>query len=217
MTKKHPTLPCTPENVAGFCADLGFKLDANVAVWLSSYLILLTKWNRVMNLVGPSNWETIITTLIVDSFHLANFIRSLPLPSTPECRDLGAGAGLPGLPLRMLWQQGRYTLVEAREKRALFLRSCLASIHLPGVFVYQGRAEAFMADAPKADLTISRAFLPWEQVLECITPFSDSGSLCLFLTLSPLPSILPQGWTPILETGYTVNKDIRYFWALKKS
>lgn len=212
--------PCAPERVRELCASLGFPLDeegGTAAGALSAYLALLVKWNRVMNLVGPSTWEDILATLIIDSLHLADFIRRLPLPEAPECRDLGAGAGLPGLPLRMLWQQGNYTLVEAREKRALFLRSCLAAVPLPGTTIYQGRAEAFMAGAPHADLTVSRAFLPWERVLELVSPFTDSGGFCLFLTLAPLPPTLPHSWQAALEHRYAVRNDTRYFWALQKS
>lgn len=183
---------------------------------LAVYLALLSKWNKAMNLVGPSRWEDMLATLVIDSLHLANFVRSLPLPEAPLCRDLGAGAGLPGLPLRILWRQGSYTLVEAREKRALFLRSCLAALPLPGVQVYHGRAEGFMAASPQADLTVSRAFLPWERVLEMIAPFSGSMSFCLFLTLAPLPERLPAGWGAAAEQRYTVGKDSRYFWALQK-
>ena len=208
--------PCAPEYIREMCEGLGFVLSDGALVALSSYLALLVKWNRVMNLVGPSDWEDILSSLVIDSLYLAEFIQTLPLPEHPECRDLGAGAGLPGLPLRMIWQKGNYTLVEAREKRALFLRSCLAAAPLPGVSVYHGRAEAFMASAPHAHLTVSRAFLPWERVLALVSPYTDNGSFCLFLTLSPLPSSLPEEWRPFAEKRYTAHNNDRYFWALQK-
>ena len=210
-----------PEDINKTCAALGFALSDAALVAIASYLTLLVKWNRMMNLVGPSDWEDILSSLVIDSLYLADFIQALPLPEHPECRDLGAGAGLPGLPLRMIWQKGAYTLVEAREKRTLFLRSCLAAAPLPGVFVYHGRAEAFMASAVHAHLTVSRAFLPWERVLELVSPYTDEGGFCLFLTLSPLPSSLPpclqKEWRLFGEKRYTVCKSERYFWALQKT
>jgi 16S rRNA (guanine527-N7)-methyltransferase len=199
------------------CESLGFILSDAALLALSSYLALLVKWNRVMNLVGPSDWQDILSSLVIDSLYLAEFVQTLPLPEHPECRDLGAGAGLPGLPLRMIWQKGAYTLVEAREKRALFLRSCLAAAPLPGVSTYHGRAEAFMASAPHAHLTVSRAFLPWERVLALVSPYTGSGGFCLFLTLSPLPPSLPNDWRPFAEKRYTVHNSDRYFWALQKA
>ena len=206
----------TPEDVSALCRDLGFSLSGAASESLAVYLGLLGKWNRVMNLVGPRDWRDILSGLIVDSFHLAGFIRALPLPPAPECRDLGAGAGLPGIPLRMLWQEGSYTLVEAREKRALFLRTVLASCPLPGVSVFQGRAEAFMAVRGPAHLTVSRAFLPWEKVLALVEEYTKPGGYCLFLTLTPLPAALPQGWEAAAEQAYTVGNDQRWLWALRK-
>ena len=196
---------------------MGFALSDAALEALASYLALLVKWNRVMNLVGSADSEDILSSLVIDSLYLAGFIRTLPLPEQPECRDLGAGAGLPGLPLRMTWQKGSYTLVEAREKRALFLRSYLAATPLPGVSVYHGRAEAFMASARPAHLTVSRAFLPWERVLTLVSPYTDAGNFCLFLTLSPLPASMPGQWQAFAEKRYTVQGSDRYFWALQKT
>lgn len=210
------TPPPSPDAVEAACAALGIPLPPGAAPLLADYLALLTKWNRVMNLVGPGDWRHILDTLIIDSLLLAGFVRTLPLPEAPQCRDLGAGAGLPGIPLRMLWSEGAYTLVEAREKRALFLRAVLAACPLPGVSVFQGRAELFMANHPPAHLTISRAFMPWERVLSLISPHTDSGGVCVFLTLAPLTGELPADWKPLAEQAYPVGRDTRHFWAIRK-
>lgn len=208
--------PCTPEALQKAAETLGFSLSQAQLLSLATYLGLLEKWNRVMNLVGRANWQDIFNTLIVDSLHLADLLRTLPIAPAPLCRDLGAGAGLPGIPLRMLWQEGSYALVEAREKRALFLRTVLASCDLPGVSVFQGRAEAYMAANPHAQLTVSRAFMPWKQVLQLIGPYTEKGGLSVFLTRIPLPKELPEDWQALGDTSYQVQEDTRYLWALQK-
>ena len=122
-----------------------------------------------MNLVGTRTAEDTFFTLVVDSLHLGRFLREdVEYGAVPCCWDLGSGAGLPGLPLRMIWQEGDYWMVEAREKRALFLSTVLAKYPLPGTHVFRGRAEAFMAGPPArtADLIVSRAFMPWPGVLD---------------------------------------------------
>lgn len=207
----------TPEQVAEICLKLGFALSPEQSACLSGYLDLLAKWNRVMNLVGRSKWQDILSHLVVDSLYLDAFLRTLDIADTPECWDLGAGAGLPGIPLRMLWQKGSYCLVEAREKRALFLRTALASRPLPGVTVFHGRAEAFMPARPPADLIVSRAFMPWETMLDFVKNHVRAGSFCLFLTLTPLPAALPEGWTAEAEKRYTAGgRDSRFFWAIRR-
>ena len=217
MARAPSGTPCTPEALGDAVKALGFTPGDGECRELALYLGMLEKWNRVMNLVGRASWRGILDTLIVDSLHLAGFIRGLPLPAAPLCRDLGAGAGLPGIPLRILWREGSYALIEAREKRALFLKTVLASCPLPGVSVFQGRAEAFMAANPPAHLTVSRAFMPWEEVLALIAPHTEPGGLCVFLTLAPLPQNLPEGWRALSEHAYAVGNDTRYFWALAKN
>lgn len=217
MATPSPADDCTPERVRALCEASGFSLDAGALSALTGYLALLSKWNRVMNLVGPTAWENILATLVVDSFHLAPFLAALNPPDRPRCWDLGSGAGLPGLPLRMLWKNGEYTLVEAREKRALFLRTILASCPLDGVSVFQGRVERFMPTQQPAHLIVSRAFMPWDKLLALVKPYMAAAGCCVFLALAPLPLSLPEGWTAAAEKLYTVAGDTRYFWALRKT
>lgn len=216
MRKTRPPIPCTPENVGVLCRELGFDFSHEQHALLTAYLALLVKWNRVMNLVGRPDWPEILVELAADSFYLADFLRSLDIPPDPECWDLGAGAGLPGIPLRMLWREGSYTLVESREKRAIFLRTVLAACPLPGVSVFQGRAESFMPSRPLADLVVSRAFMPWEKVLDLVQNFVAPRAHCVFLTLEPMPESPPQGWTAVADTRYTAGGDARFFWALQR-
>ncbi len=84
--------------LARLAEDAGVELPKAAVEPLAVYLELLTRWNRVMNLVGPHAWRDIFTRLVVDSLHLGPFLRRLPLPAAPLTWDLGAGAGLPGLP-----------------------------------------------------------------------------------------------------------------------
>jgi 16S rRNA (guanine527-N7)-methyltransferase len=206
-------------------ASLGAVPD-NFYQNLLQYLTMLMQWNARMNLVGATCWQEAVVNLCADSWHLADFLTTLPLPPAPQCWDLGAGAGLPGLPLRLVWQPGTYTLVEAREKRALFLQNVLARCPLPGVGVFRGRAEAFMAKSPKADLVVSRAFLPWQKVLALVTPFMAPGGFVVFLTLTPPPPTLPVGWNLAQSASYTAERQnaqkalegepaTRYFWAMQ--
>lgn len=195
----------------------GFSLPPAALQGLAAYLGLLMKWNKAMNLVGTASWEETLDTLVLDSFHLADFLTSLSLPPSPVTWDLGAGAGLPGIPLRLLWRDGSYTLVEAREKRALFMRTVLAGVALRDTCVYQGRAESFFQQADQADLILSRAFMPWRDMLAFIeAPLLPSGK-AVFLTLAPAPEELPAPWVLAASRVYTAGGKNRYFWCLTRN
>lgn len=204
------------DTLARRLGSLGFSLPENALAGLAGYLALLTKWNKAMNLVGTQSWEETLDTLVADSFHLAGFLPGLGLPAHPVCFDLGAGAGLPGIPLRLIWRDGEYTLVETREKRALFMRTVLAAMDLGRTTVFQGRAEDFFRQSGQADLIISRAFMPWRELLEFVSDALAPSGRIVFLTLTPVPEDIPAPWKPVAQTGYAAAGTKRYFWCFSK-
>lgn len=222
-----PFIAATPPQVLAACAELGLPCDAALAEHLCTYLNLLQKWNARMNLVGVDHWRGILSTLVADSWSLAEFLGELPLPESPQTLDLGAGAGLPGVPLRLLWQKGRYTMVELRAKRAMFLQQVLAFTPLPGVDVYEGRAEDAMAALPpgkEADLILSRAFMPWRELIKLVAdhlaprPEKNNRPGVLVILANEAPQgDFPSPWTLLATREYTVDGKARYFWALTQS
>ncbi len=220
------TIP-TPASVLDAARALGRPVTPDQAATLAAYLDLLIKWNRKMNLVGKSDWRTVLDTLVVDSLFLADFLAGLGLPEKPLCLDLGAGAGLPGIPLRALWNNGDYWLVEVREKRTLFMKSVLGRLGLPDTNVFHGRAEDALERLGKtghhatADLILSRAFMPWPRLLDFIRPMlrtdPDRSGVAVILANDPPPdqADLPEGWLFGDVAAYPAAGNERYFWALK--
>jgi 16S rRNA (guanine527-N7)-methyltransferase len=141
----------------------------------------------------------------MDSFHLAALIHSLKLPAAPICWDFGAGAGLPGIPLRLLWQEGEYIMVEARKKRVLFLQAVLARLALPGIRVSPCRVEDFMASAAPAHLLLSRAFMPWEKLLALAAGHLAPAGVTIFMASSPAPQLPPS-----LAAHWCLKEDCHY-------
>ncbi len=206
---------CTPAFLADCCRKSGFETTPEQASQLSAYLTLLMQWNKVMNLVGARHWRDALDDLVLDSFHLNAFLRSqvLPaLPASPVCWDLGSGAGLPGIPLRILWNEGDYWMVESRDKRTIFLSTVLARSPLAGTHVFHGRAEQFM-EGKKADLIVSRAFMPWKELLAFIKGHLNPGGQIVFLTLEELKADEGMDWTATGHASYKIGKDTRHFCA----
>lgn len=189
---------------------------------LTAYLEQLIKWNKKMNLVGKSDWITVFKTLVVDSLHLADFLADNGLDKAGLTLDLGAGAGLPGIPLRCLWQEGEYQLVEVREKRTLFMRSVVGKLQLPGTHVFHGRAEDVIDHLEKempgirADLILSRAFMPWLKLLDFVRPMLAEGGSLVVLANGPAPSEeeMPEGWQVAGESEYKAGGKRRCFWHI---
>lgn len=208
--------PPTAGMVRQLCLSWGWNLPGGTAESLARYLELLESWNRRMNLVGPQGWQEVLATLVMDSMHLAGFLNGLPLPDAPLCLDLGAGAGLPGIPLRLVWDRGRYVMVEVRQKRAVFLRHVLARLDIPGTEVFHGAVEDLPQGLAPADLVLGRAFRPWKDMLRLSRGLQRPGGFTVIMSNDPAPSgkAIPRPWRLVGEQAYRVQGLTRYFWAL---
>jgi 16S rRNA (guanine527-N7)-methyltransferase len=222
-----PDIQPDAEAVLAAARKLGRPVEPEQAELLAVYLDQLIKWNKKMNLVGPSDWRTVFDRLVVDSLFLADFVAGLNLHDHPLCLDFGAGAGLPGIPLRVLWQAGDYWLVEVREKRATFMKSALGRLRLPATSVFLGKAEDALGRLSRsghqatADLILSRAFMPWQKLLDFIHPMlrkgPDRSGIAIILANDPPPaeSAIPDGWQLGDVASYPAAGSERYFWSFK--
>jgi 16S rRNA (guanine527-N7)-methyltransferase len=126
--------------------------DLRVGRWLD-YLALLERWNRAYNLTAIRDPAEMLTRHLLDSLAMA------PYWTESEIGDMGAGAGLPGLPLAILHAERRVVLIESNGKKARFLREVQRTLKLGAVEVIEARAEAYAPPRPLAAAT-ARAVAP---------------------------------------------------------
>lgn len=128
------------------------ELDA-----FSRYLDLLLRWNRVHSLTAYRDPHEIVDKLFLDSLL---FLEFLP-PRIFRLLDLGSGAGIPGIPLKIVRPAYVLTLIEARRRRATFLTTVVRELALPNVQVLTGRAESLIKEHPNLeggfDAVVTRA------------------------------------------------------------
>jgi 16S rRNA (guanine527-N7)-methyltransferase len=116
---------------------LGRPLSEPETDQLIKYLNLLIKWQRSQRLVGSSEPRWLVDNVLVDSLL---FVRALPDRITSLC-DVGSGAGVPGIPLKIVMRETDVALIEARQKRASFLSAAVREIPLPRCRVINRRLE----------------------------------------------------------------------------
>ena len=199
----------------------GFNLEKNQINKLYSFLILLLKWGKAINLVGPKDGVEIFRTLIVDSLYLKEFLVSFSLKKNPRTFDLGAGAGLPGIPLRIVWDAGEYYLIEVRNKRVVFMRNALSQLELLNTYVLGMRVQEVPENFLPPDIIISRAFMPWPKLLplarNLMAVGQASGTLIVMAGSAPPGNKELVPWRVKEIFSYEVQKKKRYFWALEFS
>ena len=123
-------------------AILGRVLDELERENFSKYLTLLLKWQKAHRLVGSDDLMWIVEHLFLDSLL---FLRLLP-SSARTLADLGSGAGLPGLPIKIVRRDIDVVLIESRRRRAMFLTSAVRAMKLEDVRVLEGRVEDLVSE-----------------------------------------------------------------------
>jgi 16S rRNA (guanine527-N7)-methyltransferase len=102
---------------------------------ICAYLEELHGWNRRANLSGLKTRQDMALKHVGDTVLLA---RALD-PGIRTVLDIGTGAGIPGLILKLLLPHLEVVLVDALRKRISFLRTVIALLDISGVWAEQGR------------------------------------------------------------------------------
>jgi 16S rRNA (guanine527-N7)-methyltransferase len=121
---------------------------------LADYAREAARWGQRINLTGRPDPARFARDHILDA------VAALPhLGIRPggAWADVGAGVGIPGVPLAVLAPGARWTLVEPRERRWAFLVHVTHLLGLAGVTVVRARAEAAPIAPGSLDGIVSRA------------------------------------------------------------
>lgn len=157
------------ERIAEFCEQNGLPWDGRVSERLALYLELLQHFNGTMNLIGPMSEREVADQLLIDSLTAA----AVAEPAG-AIMDVGAGAGLPGIPLACLYPDVPVTLVEPRRKRNTFLKIIQTRLELDHVDLVHERLEN--TPGGPYDYVIAKAFQPPLEWIETASEWrSDEG------------------------------------------
>ena len=157
---------------------LGLHLSPKQLEQFHIYYQELIDWNREMNLTSITGYEEVQVKHFLDSLTVTLAVKSLSAGESFGVIDVGTGAGLPGIPLRILWPSIRLVLLEATAKKANFLHQLIAKLGLDSVEVVVGRAEEVAHNAQyreKFELVLSRAVAPLPTLAELTLPFCAVG------------------------------------------
>src|SRR5215207_4400129 len=163
MLDKHQTL------LREGAAQFSFTLTEEIITQFATFIQEIQRWSKIVDLLSQTDPETLIRKHILDSLAL--------LPWIPEGRrmlDLGSGAGFPGLSLAIVKPDLSITLIEARRKRANFLKESIRKLRLHNVKAYEGRAEDLSRkkDLQGAfDIVVTRATWNISSFLNIARPF----------------------------------------------
>jgi len=167
----------------------GVTLSAEALRGFLSYYQLLQAWNSRVHLVAPCTPEEFATRHVLESLTLLKY-----LPAGASLAEVGAGAGLPILPCLIVRPDLRGILIEAGQKKAVFLREALTTTETAArATVINERFEK--VDPPQVDFVSCRALDRFDDMLPHLVAWAPpKATLLLFGGKRLGPRIVDAGF-----------------------
>jgi 16S rRNA (guanine527-N7)-methyltransferase len=179
----------------------GVELSPDLAGALENYYALLAKWNAKINLTSfglePGEQDEPIDRLLIEPLIAARHV-----PATAASAiDIGSGGGSPAIPLALASSRLRVRLVEAKTRKAVFLREAIRDLQLSSrVDVETSRFEELLARPnlhEALDLLTIRAVRVEPRTLVSLQAFLKAGGQ-MFLFRGPGGADVAEAVTPPL-------------------
>ena len=153
------------------------NIDEEKAKKFQKYKDLLLEWNNKINLTAITEENEIILKHFIDSCTILKYIED-----NQKIIDIGTGAGFPGIPLKIMNESLKITLVDSLNKRVNFLNEVISELKLENIEGIHSRAEDLGRDnnyREKYDVATSRAVANLSTLLEYLMPFVKVNGICI--------------------------------------
>ena len=175
----------TPEEFYKKLSQQGFELTDVQKKQFKRYFELLIDWNQKINLTAITDEEDVYLKHFYDS--IAPVLQGKLTNQTIHLLDIGAGAGFPSIPIKILCPNIDVTIIDSLNKRITFLNLLADELGLENVHFYHGRAEDFGQDKhfrANFDIVTARAVARLQVLTELTIPFLKIGGQLIALKAS---------------------------------
>lgn len=183
--------------------ELGLEIAVEQIQQFYQYMDLLIDWNNRINLTAITNPDEIILKHFIDSLTINSKITR-----GAKIVDVGTGAGFPGIPLAIVNNSLKITLVDSLNKRLIFLQEVVNKLNLNNVEIIHARAEEFGQNKKyreKFDYATSRAVANLSTLAEYLIPLVKVDGKCLCMKASDATDEIEQAKKAINVLGGTIQ------------
>lgn len=162
--------------LVNICNKINIEISDDQINCFEKYYELLIEKNKVMNLTAITDKEDVIVKHFIDSIALIPYLldKGININNKLKIIDIGTGAGFPGLPLKIMMPDVKFTLLDSLNKRVSFLNEVIYELKLKDIEALHGRAEDYASDnkyREKYDICVSRAVANLSTLSEYCIPF----------------------------------------------
>lgn len=170
-------------------SQIGVPLDDEAGRRFARYRDLLLEWNTRFNLTAVREPDEVERRLFLDALAMIPVIDhvlarcDLRRDRPARLIDVGSGAGIPGLVLKIARPTLDVTLIDATGKKVAFMNAVIEDLRLAAARAVHGRAEELARDEAfreRFDLATARAVASLPTLLELVMPFLDVGGYAFF-------------------------------------
>lgn len=178
----------------------------------NDYYNILVEWNQFMNLTGITDYEEVLVKHYVDSLAVYKIIdkdSEWSLDKKIKMIDIGTGAGFPGIPLKIAFDNLDVVLLDSLNKRVKFLNEVIDKLHLSDIKAVHGRAEDYARDVSYRetfDLCVSRAVSNLATLSEYCLPYVKKGGAFIAYKSGEIETELKESQKAIKMLGGSIVK-----------
>lgn len=183
--------------------SIGLSLTATHLEQFMTYIHLLKRWNKAINLTGIDKPEDIIVKHFIDSLAALN---ACDIPHNSVVVDIGSGAGFPGIPLKIVRQDLELILIEPVHKKSSFLKSLIGLLKLKHASTFDGTIQEYVKAPSKtlADFALLRA-VKFNEIISSLTQLlHQGGRAILYRTESMNPAEIANKFTVMKELSFAL-------------
>lgn len=197
--------------LVNICNKINIEISDDQINCFEKYYELLIEKNKVMNLTAITDKEDVIVKHFIDSIALIPYLtdKGININNKLKIIDIGTGAGFPGLPLKIMMPDVKFTLLDSLNKRVSFLNEVIDELKLKDIEALHGRAEDYASDnkyREKYDICVSRAVANLSTLSEYCIPFVKENGFFISYKAGESEEEINNSKNAIKILGGKINK-----------
>lgn len=187
---------------------LGISLTSSQIEQFSQYFEFLIEYNKITNLTRITEKDEVYYKHFYDSVTLIN---TLDFKNMVTLCDMGAGAGFPSIPLKIVFPHLKVTIIDSLGKRITFLKQLVERLGLHDVWINHDRNELFaVKHQQEYDVVTARALGQLSLILEMGIPMLKVGGFFIAPKGGNCDDEIKESENALHTLGGEIKKIIRF-------
>lgn len=160
------------------CQKNGLEFSEEKAEKLFEYMKLILEWNEKINVTAVKDELEFVEKHFIDTLKVNQLLQT----NSERILDIGTGAGIPGIPLKIYYPEKKFTLIDAVNKKVNVVNDVIEKLKLDKIEALHIRAEDLAQDVnyrEQFDIVITRAVSKLVTISEYMLPFLKIGGTAI--------------------------------------